>query len=122
MMIDESAVESRADIAAALARRNDRGVNEFWLSRKDRKFPHMAINVAKDLACLHYWPYEGHPGWRLLGRIPGLDPQGETEFQFGGEYGTTPNIFVVPFSVAVEAAIAFSGDTRMPEVGEWFEL
>jgi hypothetical protein len=113
---------SRSEIAAVLARRHDRGVNEFWLSHEGREFPHMAIEVAGDLACVHYWPSEGHPGWRLLGSVPGLDPEGETEFQICREYGTTPNEFVVPFSVALEAAVAFSADMRMPVVGDWFEL
>ena len=118
----EWSVETGSEIAAVLARRHDRCVNEFWLFHTGKEFPRMAINVAGDLAFVHYFPSDGHPGWRLLGQVAGLDPKGETEFQICGEYDTTPNAFVVPCRVALEAAIAFSNDTRMPEVGEWYEL
>jgi hypothetical protein len=118
----EWSVETGSEIAGVLARRHDRGVNEFWLFYKGQEFPRMAINVAGDLAFVHYFPCDGHPGWRLLGHVAGLDPKGETAFQICGEYDTAPNVFVVPCRVALEVAIAFSNDTRMPEVGEWYEL
>lgn len=114
-------VEAAPDITAVLEHRHNR-VNEFWLSHEADSYPLMAIEVVENLALVHYWPYEGHPGYRLLGNVPELPPDGETEFQICSEYETTPNTFVVKFDIALKAAIAFSRTPEMPKVGEWYEL
>ena len=66
----EWSVETGSEIAAVLARRHDRCVNEFWLFHTGKEFPQMAINVAGDLAFVHYSPTTGTRAGACSARSP----------------------------------------------------
>jgi hypothetical protein len=98
-------VDDDKSLEAALAWRDDRGGAIFWLTPDDREYPALAIRVTGDLADVHYFPLDGHPGFRCLGGdelpegglttllYPGCDPTAGEE---------TPNEFVVPLSPSHE--------------------
>jgi hypothetical protein len=64
------------------------------------------IFVNKDLATLHYFPCDDHPGFYSEGAMPGLDPDGDAVFFMNDltEEEGFPNYKVVPFSAALVAA------------------
>lgn len=117
-------VEDVADLEKALAWRDSRGGGLFWLSQ-DGGFPTLAIRVSGDVADLHFFPEDGHPGFRCLGGVS-LPEDGMTKLVFEGcdpEDGEeTPNRFIVPLERAISVAREFLGRQQMPSAVSWFEL
>jgi hypothetical protein len=109
----------------ALAWRDSRGGGFFWLSLEDRKYPCMAIRVSGSIADVHYFPADGHPGFRCLGG-EGLPEEGSTTLVFEGcdprQGEETPNRFVVPFETASSVAAEFLRSQRMSPTVSWFEI
>jgi hypothetical protein len=105
--------------------RDDVGGAMFWLADDDEPHPAMAIRVSGDLADVHYFPHEGHPGFRALvessaPRAPmttfiyeGCDPAAGEE---------TPSEFVLPAAAAIEIAKEFQLTGEMSAAVSWFEL
>jgi len=110
-----------AAVTEALRRRYGENVNEFWLFR-GAKYPHLAILIAGEFASLLYFPSEGHPGMRSVGKAP---LQGQ---QFMIFYTNTPQEeieisadAVVPVAAAEEAAIEFFRFPEAPRRIKWLE-
>ncbi len=117
-------VSGQDAIDSALVRRHGSGVNAFWLSHGDTKYPALLILVNQELASLHYFPEERHPGFRSVGTLEGLKPGGTTTFFLNSVSEEQPmlNDSIVPFSAALSAAREFSLSTNLPGCLEWFEL
>lgn len=113
----------RDQLEAVLMRRHGNGVNEFWLSHGNDRYPAIVLSVKGDLAAVHYFPKEGHPGFTLTGNLAGLQP-GETKFWIsaGGETIDVMNDAVIPFAVALAVANEFLISDELPRSLEWFEL
>ena len=118
-------VEDIKALEDALAWRDSRGGARFWLAHNDQKYPALAIRVTGDVADVHFFPEEGHPGFRCLGG-EGLLKGGWTVLVFQGcDPGTgeeTPNEFVVPFKTACSIAREFFSRKQMSDTVSWFEL
>ena len=112
------------EISAALGVRYGAGVNEFWLSNGQDKFPSMSIVVNGDLASLSYFPKPRDPGYRSVGCYPGLDAGGCTTSYMNSpeEEHEVSNDAIVPYSTALKAAQQFATTDVLPTVLEWFEL
>ena len=99
-------VTARLEIESVLKKRDDAGMNCFWLSHGTEKFPAINIMVNGDLAYVHYFPEERHPGYASVGGLSNLSRGGITNF-FDGP-GDEPfdivNEAVVPFSEALKVA------------------
>lgn len=110
---------------AVLAWRDDRGGAQFWLTPDDHKYPALAIRVSGDVADIHYFPEDGHPGFRCLGG-EGLPRDGLTTLVYqGADPATgeeTPNEFIVPFETARSVAAEFFRSRQMSDAVSWFEL
>jgi hypothetical protein len=116
-------VNNAADLVAALARRSSQNANEFWLSTGNKKYPAMTILAKGDLATLSYLTSDQEPGFRSVGNINSLDPNGFTTFFINKtEEHEVLNDAVLPFAQAVEAALEFMRSGAMPSSLEWFEL
>lgn len=115
---------SDTEIDALLATRHEHGVDEFWLSHENLTYPAIAIMANKDLACVHYFPGDDHPGFQSAGPAPGLNPEGKTRFasNIPDEISTMLNRTVVPFSWALAVAKEFARSAKLPRCIEWFEL
>jgi hypothetical protein len=109
-------VSSDFEMAVVLGKRNDNGFNEFWLQHADAKHP-----SNQDLACVHYFPEDGHPGLQSVRLASDLDPDGTTAFRCT-EWTTRLNSTVIPFSWALDVAKEFAGSKWLPRRIEWFEL
>jgi hypothetical protein len=112
-------------VEAALGWRDDRGGGIFWLSPDDERYPALAIRVSGDLADVHYFPRDGHPGFRCLGG-EGLPQGGLTTFVYRECEPATGekilNKFVVSFEIASAVAREFFRTEQMSEAVPWFEL
>ena len=83
----------------------------------------ISILVKRELAYLHYFPREGHPGFSSVGNLKGMK-SGETSFCFDGQMEglEVENGALVPFSTALRAAHEFANSESLPKSVEWFEL
>ena len=98
-------------------------VNHFWLDH-DEAYPSLAIPIRGNLAGLHYFPEEGHPGFRSEGNMKGLKMGKTTEFYMNihGQSIDVINDAIVPVSVALRVAKEFFYSKELPKSVEWFEL
>ena len=117
-------VTSPADIEAVLRKRYGTGRNAFWLSHGDELFPAINIMVKGDLAHVHYFPEERHPGFASVGRLPGLKSDEDTVFYMSSssEPVEIMNDAVVSFSDALKVAQEFAISNGRPKCIQWFEL
>ena len=111
------------DIDAALSKRHGDGLNSFWLSHGAEEFPVINILVKGDLAYVHYFPKDRHPGFASAAKVLGPRPD-ETSIFF--EYPTEKmwilNSALIPFSDALKAAQEFAASKTMPKCIQWSEL
>jgi Immunity protein Imm1 len=114
-------VTTPADIERALSKRHT-GHNEFWLSDGTKLHPAMSILVNGDLACIDYFPTEGHPGFVSVGSPPSDGPNDVVFFVSPTEKIWIDSGAVVPFSDALKAAQEFSVSTAMPKCIDWESL
>jgi hypothetical protein len=118
-------VPDERSLDAALAWRDDRGGAIFWLTPDAQRNPALAIRVSGDMADVHYFPTDGHPGFRCLGG-DGLPEGGLTTLVYQGADPAsgeqTPNEFVVPFETARAVAREFYRTQQMAAAVSWFEL
>lgn len=117
-------VDDVADLERALAWRDSRGGALFWLSH-EQEFPSLAIRVSDHLADVHFFPEDGHAGFRCLGG-EGLPPDGTAKLVFEGcdpgDGEETPNKFIVSLEAAVSVATEFFRRKPMSGDVSWFEL
>lgn len=108
----------------ALSERYGNGVNAFWLSHGSSKYPAILLLVNGDLATLNYFPRERHPGFRSVGALQNLEPDGTSTFFMNDVNEAQPisNDSIVSFSSALRAAKEFLVSTDLPHSLEWFEL
>jgi hypothetical protein len=105
--------------------RYGKGVNQFYISHGDERYPVIVAQVNGPLACLHYLPRDGDPGFVSLGDLKsvGLPPGGETTFYVSpGEPIWAINEHVIPFFDALKAIDEFSANPALPKSIRWFEL
>jgi hypothetical protein len=116
---------TRLEIERALSKRHDAGINSFWLSHGTEQRPAINIMVNGDLAYVHYFPDEDHPGYASVGALSHLPRGGITNF-FDGPSGGEPfdilNEAVVPFSEALKVAQEFAVSKEMPKCIPWRSL
>jgi Immunity protein Imm1 len=115
---------SSVDVERILLKRYDSGVNSFWIYHEPWEKPLLLILVNNELANLHYFPDDKHPGYASIGNTPSLSAHGNTVFCMNSpkEEEEVPNDAIVPFSDALAAAKEFLVSTAMPPSIEWFEL
>jgi hypothetical protein len=58
------------EIEAALGKRHGNGMNSFWLTDGVNDFPYINILARGDLAYIHFFPREGHPGFAPVTKVP----------------------------------------------------
>jgi hypothetical protein len=116
-------VASPADITAVLNKRDDRGINSFWLRHGSEKYPAINIMVKGDLAKAHYFPRRGHPGYASVAKSLGPRPN-ETSIFFVNptEKVWVLNSALIPFSDALKVAQEFATSTAMPKCIRWDSL
>lgn len=115
---DEKALES------LLSRRFGGGVNSFKLSQGSSEYPMLLVLINGDLASLHYFPRDRHPGFRSISGVDGLDVNGSTVFFMNSLDQEEPvlNDGVVPLATGMKAAREFFASPELPRSVEWLEL
>jgi len=116
---DETALED------VLRFRDDLGGAQFWITDDDDPFPAVAIRLSGDFADVHYFPHDGHPGFRALAETPPPAGQTTTFIYEGCDPPTgeeTPSEFVLLASTAIDVAKEFQRTGTRSPVLSWFEL
>lgn len=127
MRIDDSKgtyqTKNSSELETVLQRRYGPGLNSFWLSHDGESYPTVALLVKGDLACLHYFPKDSHPGFLSIGPVQELKPDGATTFLLDNlDEAEMPNSSVVYFHQAVEVAKEFLASKELPKSVQWIEL
>jgi hypothetical protein len=114
---------SSQDIEVALSKRNSNGTNSFWLDDGIKKFPNVNILAKGDIAYIHYFPRDGHPGFASVAKAP-VDKPRDTSvfFLYPTEKVWILNGAVVAFSDALKAAQEFAISNSMPKCIRWDSL
>lgn len=116
-------VQTRDELIAALSATDSRGGGEFWLTAVGQAFPSLAVRISAGQADLHYFPVEGHPGFRRLAGDPRPE---DVLFQFEGcdpsDGECTPGCFVIPHAEALAVADYFVEHGSMCEPVRWLQL
>jgi hypothetical protein len=116
-------VRAPAEIEAALSKRHGAGINSFWLGHVAGGFPAINIVVKGDLAHVHYFAKEDHPGFASVAELPAIRPYDTSVFFISpGEKIWVLNDEIVPFSQALRAAHEFASSTAMPKCIRWRSL
>jgi hypothetical protein len=112
------------DLKELLMKRGRDESNSFWLSHENKKSPSLALLVKGELAGLHYFPEESHPGFVPLGNIANLSSGNTTTFYTdkSGEEINILNDAVVPLSTALLVAREFFSTDTLPKSIKWMEL
>lgn len=105
-----------------LARCFRKNANEIWLSM-DKKYPSLGILIQDKLACVHFFPKEGHPGFRSIGEQL-LNLNGVSIFHVNTpqEEIEVTNKAVIDLSTALQASQEFFQTGQMPQCVKWLEL
>ena len=111
----ERVLELRDDVGGAL----------FWLTHDGDGYPALTIRISGDMADVHYFPGEGHPGFRALAESPARNGQASIFVYDGcdpmaGE--ETPSEFVLHASTAMNLAKDFYRNRTRSSFVSWFEL
>jgi hypothetical protein len=115
---------SLAEFQIVLEARYGPDANSFWISHDGEKNPVISLLVKGNLSCIHYFPYEGHPGFVSVGTVEGLDREGFTTFRFETleQEEEIWNHHVILASASMSAAKDFFISKELPKSIEWTEL
>lgn len=103
-----------------LAARFGPNVNEFWLCGGER-FPALAIQVKDDVACVHFFPVDQHPGLVCINH----DAVHGTVVLYTNtptEQIAVPAESTVPLASALQAAREFFRTGTLPASLHWADL
>lgn len=118
-------VEDDEGLGEVIAWRNSRGGGIFWMAHEGDDYPLLEIRISGDVADVHFFPKEGHPGFRCLGGW-GLPVDGSTKLVYQGcdpgDGEEIPNRFIIPLATARRVAREFLARKRMSDAVSWFEL
>jgi hypothetical protein len=105
-----------------LRHRLPNGYNSFWLSH-EAKYPAVSLLAKGNLACVYYFPEEGHPGFQSVSEPP-IVAQELFEFRVETPDQVQPIIgeAVIPFERASAAAQEFLILPLQPTSLDWREL
>jgi hypothetical protein len=117
--------DDEAALEAVLHTRDSRGGNWFDLCADDAQevsYPLLTIRVGGELADICYTLRDDEPGYRCVGTVRDVEPNGWTVFKTaaGDEY--IANEFLVPFSTALAVAKEFLRGPQLPTSVQWLEL
>ena len=118
-------VLTKEELAAALSTKDGRGGGEFWLASPGQKFPCLAIRSSGPAFDIHYFPAEGHPGYRYR-EAQAKSTSQVALFQYDGcdpyEGESVPIEFTVAFDIALTVAHQFMVSGAMHDSTQWLEL
>ena len=115
----------KSGIKDILSKQNSDGFNEFWIST-EKPFPFMAALTKGKLAYVHFFPEDGHPGFR------GLAAEGDNDLSEDdvtvfmsnncSEKMWIENCCVIPLEKTVNVIEQFFETDKLRGMIEWDEL
>ena len=91
----------------------------------DANYPYVAVHFNGDVAYLHYFPSDDHPGFQPFGMTPANCADSVHFLNIDGLDGGAfdmPASTLVDANTAVSAVLEFVANQVMPESVNWFEL
>ncbi len=117
----ETDCDSLKRLNCILMSRDENKLNQFELYGSER-YPHLAILVHDNLACVHFFVSEDDCGHYAYCDENLLDENDSTTFSIGSTKTQISNHLVIPFSLAQAVAGDFFLSLKMSEKVKWFEL
>jgi len=119
-------IKDMRELEELLSQKSDTDINNFTLSDENGGCPLLDVLVNGNLASLHYWFEQDHPGFRSFENLPPTESRGTTSFDssnlLGDRVVSVDNLFVVPRSLAIDAAKEFFLTQELPNCVKWMEL
>jgi hypothetical protein len=113
-----------SDLKNVLSRRDRKNGLEVWFAESLDSFPCIAVRISPPWCDIHFFPYDGHPGFRCLSS--NVPDGGETQFLWQGcdpgDGELVPNEFVVPVEDAHEIIWHCMIDRLPSTTRRWYEL
>ena len=99
--------------------KNNKGLEEIWISKNSKKYPCLVIQLNNELACVNYFPEdENETNWTSLGNY-----DKETIFLSGGEEWNAPGNSVIKIDQAIDCLQEFlNNEKEKPKCIEWQKL
>lgn len=99
--------------------KNNKGLEEIWVSKDSKKYPCLAIQLNNDLACVSYFPKdEKEINWTSLGNY-----DKETIFLSGGEEWLAPANAIITIEQTIECLTEFYKNRKdKPKSIKWQKL
>ncbi len=118
-------VENEQELEELLKKKDRCGGGLFWIAESENSYPYLGIRVTESVGDIHFFPEEGHPGFRCIGGED-LPKSGNTVLIYYGcdpaDGEETPNEFIVPFATLLVVAKEFLQSKKLPESVKWLEL
>ncbi|TWT81670.1 hypothetical protein CA13_31230 [Planctomycetes bacterium CA13] len=102
-----------------------KGVHCAFFVAGDSAYPYIAVHFNSDIAYIHYFPSDGHPGYQPTGMTPhGVSDDLHFLNVDGSEAGAfdLPASALVDADTAISAVLEFAANCEMPQSINWFEL
>ena len=97
---------------------NNTGLEEIWISQNEKKYPCLAIQLNKDLACVNYFSEnEEETNWTSLGNY-----EKEITFLSNGEEWTAPKDTIITKNETIECLKEFVRTNTKPTCIKWQKL
>lgn len=117
-------IHTERDLQDVMNRRDRKNGLEVWFAESTNSFPCIAVRISPPWCDIHFFPQDGHPGFRCMSN-EFLD-EGETRFLFQGcdpgDGELVPNEFVIPVR-DMQAIVWQCMMDRVPAATrEWYEL
>ena len=115
----QAVASSTSELRSQLVERDIEGKAAYWLWHESGT--QLAIMVNRDDACLHFFPFEGHPGFHSLGQ----EPEWSEMVSFlaeNGEPTEVPRPMVIPVQLALSAVEEYFSTGAAPATVAWQEL
>lgn len=111
-------VENLADLQKALDFSRNQSEFSIWISLGDSQYPYINVLIKGDLAYVHYFEKEGHPGYQSIGRSTedGMITINEEDQMI------VPMDTLVSVDKAAKAGQEFLKTHILPNAIEWLEL
>lgn len=99
--------------------KNNKGLEEIWISRGIKKYPCLVIQLNNDLACVNYFTEdENEINWTSLGNY-----DKKTLFLSGGEEWLAPDNVIITIEQTIECLTEFyENQNDKPKSIKWQKL
>jgi hypothetical protein len=117
-------IHAERDLQDVTNRRDRKNGLEVWFAESTNSFPCIAVRISPPWCDIHFFPHDGHPGFRCMSNE--FFVEGETRFLFQGcdpgDGELVPNEFVIPVEDMQAIVWQCMMDRAPAATRAWYEL